>query len=195
MSSVVRNIALVKQTPTKPITARVLQYDNTSNSLKLPVPFTVNSKGVLDINIQDNVVANLLTANSLSTVFYNANSSVELIVLGGERYVVSLSENVVTFLRNWLVDLNVQENPSNFTLYVKPLMTKVQYIITPTIIDPYTVAGFRDEPPSSDTYVNGDSTNNFRTGWIFKTPMTIKYYSELNQKYMYLSLVSSLANA
>jgi hypothetical protein len=188
-------MATLLQPPTKPITALVLQYTDSIYSSKLPVPFTVNNKGVLDINIQDNVLADLLNDTSFSDVWFNdINLAVEVLPLGGERRVTSLSPNVLTFLRYWIIDLHPEETPSKFTVMVSPTMTKVQYILNPTVFQPYTVAGFSDEPPSSDTYVNGDSTNNFRTGWIFKTPMTIKYYSQMNGKYMYLSFISSLGD-
>ena len=168
-----------------------LSYYDTSVDKTIPVPFIIHSNGVLDINIQDDVKANLI--DGFSDVFYGQTGSdvdvIESTFLGGNRRIVSLSENMVIFLENWIFH-EKGETASKFTITVAPLMQKSQYILNNVNILPYNIAGFSDKAPSSDGYVCGDSTNNYRTLWAFKTPMTVKYYSLESRKYKYLTILS-----
>lgn len=71
-------------------------------------------------------------------------------------------------------------------------MTKVQFLTNPGQFpdnQPYTLSDYN---PSSSDYVTGQDNNEYRTVWVFKSPMTVKYYSVQNSKYRYASFNTSM---
>ena len=78
-----------------------------------------------------------------------------------------------------------------FSVYVPSTMTKVQ--VTDEETDNFDVLknDIYDEPygisltaPSGDNYIKGNSSNNYRTCWVFKTPLTIKFTLNGNARYL-----------
>jgi hypothetical protein len=156
----------------------------------MPIPFYVTDQGVLEIRIQDDVQTDLLTVGSFvtinSTPFFNCK------VMGGTQLVTSIGQTVKDFLTAWIENSEGDEPSSNFELVVKPVMTKVQFSTNPNQFEDNEAHMLSDYMPSSDLYVTGGESNRYRTTWVFKSPMTIKYYSETNSRYRYASLTTSM---
>jgi hypothetical protein len=63
-------------------------------------------------------------------------------------------------------------------------MTKVQIPVNPNDIAGTILGndinnagyGISSQPPTGDNYITGSQGNNYHTVWIFKTPVTIRYY-------------------
>lgn len=188
--SIHRELAVPKTNPTNVFTPNTLSYYDTMLNVSMPVPFIVTN-GVLDVNVQDNVSVNLLTWNTFTNNFID-QPEYQCCVQGGLRPVNALGPNMVTFLTNFI---RFQENPSSpgpapseITMYVAPTMTKVRF----NYIEYEHTWLFADEAPSSDQLVVGGESQNYRTVWIFKSPLVVKYYSNQNSKYRYITLSSTM---
>ncbi len=178
MTSLLRSFATTYKTPTKFFDILTGSYyeDSIINDNYIPIPFTVTN-GVLDINVgQSSFVQDFVTNGNTPSngVIYQGK------LMGGTALVTSLGSNMESWLRKLI---EVQESLGEaytgpLNLYVKPVMTKIQLVAPAQGEGPFNdeqVWGITTEAPSSDDYIGGDSTNNFFSCFIFKTPMTIRY--------------------
>lgn len=190
MSSVQSIIAQAKRNPTKLFTITTISYNDSLLNSDMPIPFYVTKQGVLEIRIQDNVQANLLTVGSLETL--ENDPSFQCKVMGGFSPVTSLGQTVKDFLTVWIDDEEGSPPTGDFELVVAPVMTKVQFSTNPSQFNNEQTAGLSDYPPSGSEYVTGVPSNVYRTTWVFQSPMTIKYYSAAESKYRYANFTSAL---
>lgn len=181
-----------KTLPTNVTTPNILYYfDNGNNDEYLPIPFTVNN-GVLDINIQNNVTADLLTPATFTSDFDNQNC--QATIMGGLSPVSSLGPNMLTFLKNFIA--HYEESATNYELvtnveiYNAPTMTKIRYINTIDGDDTYvfsTVAPVKTTPNP----ILGGPSDNYCVVWIFKSPLVVSYKYE-DSATRYLTFVSAM---
>jgi hypothetical protein len=132
------------------------------------IPFTYDN-GVLDI-------ADIDAATSYSG-FPLMDNDVGLYslplykLLGGTGLVHTLGPNFIRYIRNWRSTSTTQP-VTKVAIYTNGIMTKVQRS-PKTIINSGSVVSISPVPPSSDAYVIGDDSVQYRTTWIFKKPLTI----------------------
>ena len=188
--SVSRSFAVAKTLPTNVVTFNTLSYeDNTINDGYVPIPFTVTN-GVLDINIQDNVTADLLTPGTFDDNFEN-QSSYQGSIMGGLKPVSSLGPNMLTFLKNFIADeesgnADDYNLVTNIEIYNAPTMTKMRY----NYLGSDNAYKFDVKAPVKTTPnpVKGTSTNNYRVVYIFKSPLVVSYkYDGSATKYLTFS--------
>lgn len=162
MTSMLRSYAVP---PVLPVKFHALEspayYDNVIGR-ELLFPFTY-SNGVLDIQYIDNFEADMVisTGNSPST---EPDGGAQL--LGGTSLVQSLGPKFKEYITAW-------RNPDSGTpinIYIKGAVQKVQYTLDIDVES--SVVQTSTAPPSGDNFTIGSQVNNFRTTWIFKTPLT-----------------------
>ena len=192
MSSVLSAFAGAYKLPTKFSALITPSYEDnsivTGEGIDMPIPFTVVN-GVLNINV--NQSADIQTfVNTGQDPLSRAN--IQAKTFGGEKPVTSLGPDMITYLRNWITQIellgSVYTDP--LVIHIKPLMTKVQ-IANPSFTVPNSGAFERDrswgittEPPVSSEYTGGKAANNYYTAWIFKTPLTVQYTASSGFKYI-----------
>jgi hypothetical protein len=198
MSSAVRSIAIAKTNVTNVGTVNTIAYDDTTVSGYLPIPFTV-SDGVLDIAVQDNVLADLLTPGQITgdSVIgdgFRNEPSIQASVMGGLSPVSSLGSNMVIFLKNFIaaytnVDAADYNLVTNIEIYNAPTMTKIRF----NSIGQDDAWEFSSTAPVRTTPnpVSGNSSNNYRVVWIFKSPLVISYKFDGSDT-RYLTFASAL---
>ena len=201
MSSVQTVIAQAKKNLTKFFSIQTPSYQDTTipnlqaeRDTYMPIPFYVTNQGVLEIRIQDNVTANILTVGTFNDNGLEQHPDYQCKVMGGFKPVMSLGDTVKSFLTAYINYSQDGNSPSGeFELVVKPIMTKLQFATNPEQFDDSDSYGISDFIPSSSEYVTGEDVNVYRTAWVFHTPMTVKFYSTLNNRYQYLSFTSDLS--
>ena len=161
----------------------------------VPIPFSY-SKGVLDINIQDNVMTDLVNGGYEPAAF-----SLNLVrKMGGTGVVKSLGPNLVTYLKNFLA---IESYPpttlldiQNLTVVGESIVSKIQipikgstlYDLSHNLFNQYGSFALTDVAPTSDSYLTcGSEEDNFSTCWVFQTPLTIGYTHDGIQGYVTFS--------
>jgi len=192
MSSVLSGFATAYKLPTKFSALITPSYEDnsivTGEDIDMPIPFTVVN-GVLNINVNQSADIQAFV-NSGTEPLSRAN--IQAKSFGGEKPVTSLGPDMVTYLRNWINQ--IESIGSAYTgplvTYIQPLMTKVQ-IVNPSFAVSNSGAFERDrswgittEPPVSSEYIGGKAANNYYTAWIFKTPLTVQYTAGSGFKYI-----------
>ena len=99
--SAFRTFAVPKTSVTNVVTPNTLSYLDSIVDDYLPVPF-VTRNGVLDIAVQDNVTADLLTPATFVADF--DRNDFQASVMSGLSPVSSLGPNMVTFLKNFIAN-------------------------------------------------------------------------------------------
>jgi hypothetical protein len=201
MSSAVRSIAIAKTNVTNVGTVNTIAYDDNDDvedSNFLPVPFTV-SDGVLDIAVQDNVLVRILTPGQITGDSdigdgFSNEPKIQASVMGGLSPVSSLGSNMVIFLKNFIAaytndDAADYNLVTNIEIYNAPTMTKVRF----NSIGQDDAWDFSNTAPVKTTPnpVSGNSSNNYRVVWIFKSPLVISYKFD-NSDTRYLTFTSAL---
>lgn len=135
-------------------------------------PFTYKN-GVLDIALMDGVDTFLNGTPPLSpplSSFQNGNVDNNYLfkLLGGKGLVTSLGPNFLRYITGWR---NLDQN-SSIAILKPGIMTKVQASPKQIANSGYAYTD-SPHPPSSDQDIAGDSSNMYRTTWIFKQPLTI----------------------
>jgi len=185
MSSSLRSHGTIDKTTKFQCIRTQAYYDNFVDS-RVPIPFIYNS-GVLDINIQDNVINDLV--DDLNDG--DEENYTQVKTLGGSGLVTSLGPTMIRWLNDWVVDYH-NATPNTFTVYTPGVMTKVQIPVNSNDIAGTILGndvansayGISSQPPTGDDYISGSQGNNYHTVWIFKTPVTIRYYDGSTPYYL-----------
>jgi hypothetical protein len=171
--------------------------DTTLNGAVVPIPFSYHN-GVLDINIQDGVLAGLINPGKLPEQI--ASNEYKAKEMGGTGTVFSIGPN----LRTWLE--NVASNPAVFPagsslgrveIQAGGVVTKAQLTLdfntnVLNFAGATTTFSLFSNKPTGDQFVYGTTTNNYFTSWIFKTPVVLKLFiSGPSPSVQYLSLYSN----
>lgn len=185
MSSSLRSHGTIDKTTKFQCIKTQAYYDNAVGRT-VPIPFKYNN-GVLDINIQDNVIVDLVEDEDTGS----DENYVQVKTLGGSGLVTSLGPTMIRWLNNWVVDLE-SADPDTFSVYTPGIMTKIQVPLNPSNVRGSVLGndlsdsayGISSQAPTGDDYISGSQGNNYRTLWIFKTPVTIRYYSGSTPYYL-----------
>ena len=186
-----RSFATTHKLPTKFVDIITPSYNDNGivDDYHLPIPFTV-STGVLDINVgQSSDIESFV--NNGDTPNQSPNTQVKL--MGGTVIINSLGPNIETWVRKLIENQEGLggEYTGPLNIYVKPVMTKIQCPAPAQqegALKDDDVWGITTEAPASDGFIGGDSTNNFFTSFVFKTPLTIQYeITGVGYKYFTLS--------
>lgn len=161
-------------------------YDNSLEFIA-PIPFIYNNH-VIDISIQDNVQADLIdNGNSPSQ-----DTDPQCKTFSGTGLVLSLGPKMLEWLTNWFT--NEYSSVSNIRVFTPGQVIKAQYPYQNDVslgrflrsdVNDQTYA-ITSSPPTSDEYVSGDNSNNYRTVWVFKTPLTISFNENGTERYLTL---------
>jgi hypothetical protein len=143
------------------------------------IPFLYEN-GTLDIAHIDNFNAYsgypLMNADIglYNTPFYK--------LVGGCGLVQKLGNNFLRYICDWRTK-STKEPVHDVKLHSNCIMTKIQRSPKTTLFSGSTVR-INTSPPSSDLYLEGDDSVNYRTVWIFKTPLTIRTVEDGITKYI-----------
>jgi len=187
MSSCQRSYAIAKTNVTNVFTVNTLSYYDTSSTAYLAIPYTVKNR-VLDIAIQDNVLYNLLTADTFSEIGnaeygkFENQPDYQASIMGGLSLVSSLGPNMLTFLKNY-IDRAESITSSNITLYIAPTMTKVRF----NSIRSEDTADFNEQAPIAGAFDLISNKTNYGVTWIFKSPLVVKFNYEGGISYLTLA--------
>lgn len=193
MSSIQSSFKKIDKPPTKFSALITPSYDDTAivsgESMRTPIPFTVVNQ-VLDINV--NQSADIATFVNAGTAPED-QASIQGKAFGGASLVNSFGPNMITYLRNWIDQIETlgAAYTGPLVIYIQPLMTRVQLANPNFAINDDSGAFRRDrswgittEAPVSGEYIGGGSADNYFTAWIFKTPLTVQYVGSSGFKYI-----------
>lgn len=156
-------------------------YDSVADETFL-FPFTY-SNGVLDIALIDNFEADMIDSSGNSPG--ESEPSYKVRLLGGTGVVTSVGTNFQNYIYSWrsryynasgfVVDLDVNTS-SPIRVFRPATVTRVQMVgVTQT--DAYEVSS---TPPSGSNYTIGSPANNYRSVWVFESPLTVIYKDSSN---------------
>ena len=191
--------------PTKLVGLSTPSYYDNNKDADVPIPFIVNN-GVLDINIQDNVVNDLIEDS------YNngpeSNPTFRCKPMGGISTVNSIGPHFEAYLRDLIGYAIFDDGFYNGSLSIDlaPVMTKIQ-IAQVGRSDDYDTYEYGTEttldnegyqswgvsytkPSSSELVYQGSDADNWSTAWIFKTPLVIKFEDIGGPRPLYLTFCS-----
>ena len=190
MSSVLKAYAQIQKTPTKFFAMITPSYeddtfDTSGVNVNLPIPFTVVNQ-VLDINVNQSSEIQAFVINGNEPI---DQSGIQARALGGTSLVKSFGPNMITYLRNWIANVEGAAYTGPLVLYIRPVMTKVQtpppaFATNDAPFQSNESWGITTQAPVSEDYIGGGPTNNYLTAWVFKTPMTIQYEAASGYKYI-----------
>lgn len=95
MSSLQSAFAQAKTRPTAVFPITTTSYSDSDVGEDMPIPFYVTRQGLLEIRIQDEVTANLLTPGSF--VGLNSTPDFNCKIMGGAELVLGLGQTVKVF--------------------------------------------------------------------------------------------------
>jgi hypothetical protein len=168
MTSAARSYAIRKEGLTtfiKPDTP--CYYDNVfDNDVLFPFSY---SNGVLDISYSgNNFKAEMVDDLDNSP---NGEASTAIRVTGGPQLVTSLGENFKAYIRAWRAEFIDADSP--ILIHIAPQVIRVQEVDYDSV---NSISGesyrISSQPPSGDTYIVGNDANQYRTTYVFKTPLT-----------------------
>ncbi len=185
MSSALRSHGTISQT-TKFHHIKTVGYYNDEVGSAFPVPF-VCANGVVDINLEDDVEDQLINNETAGTEYIEGLCK----DMGGLSLAQRLGQNFIRWLNNWVANYYNDSVIDTFTVHVPATMTKVQ--VTDEDSYDYDVLenDISNEPwgvslkaPAGDGFVSGGAGDNFRTCWVFKTPLTIRFLVDGEPRYL-----------
>jgi len=141
-------------------------YDNILDRDVL-FPFSY-SNGVLDISYSGNRFKAEMVDNLNQSP--NGETSTAIRVTGGPQLVTSLGENFKAYIRAWRDGSIDADSP--ILIHIAPQVIRVQevdYAFINADGDSYMISS---QPPSGDGYTVGNDANQYRTTYVFKTPLT-----------------------
>lgn len=192
MSSMLRGYGKISQLTKFQKITTPCYYDNDANTT-VPIPFSFVN-GVVDIHIQDNVQSDLITDGDSP----NQDVEYQCKTIGLPRLVTGLGPKMLEWLENFLGN-TVGGTITSIQIHTPGHVMKAQFILENNAYAEFLEADVNDStyavtntPPSSDEYIYGSSANNFRTVYIFKTPITISF--KTNGTIQYLTLFSNFSS-
>ena len=179
MSSVVRSFAVRKESLTRFVKPESPCYydDDEGNSFLFPFSY---SNQVLDILYADNKFKSIMVDISNNTPSNETNTIVR--IMGGPYLVTSVGDNFKAYIRAWL-DGEI-DNDSPINVYIASQMLRVQEASLANINAGGSSYVKHDSAPTGEDYISGNTTNNYNTTYIFKTPLTISYVASSVTKYV-----------
>lgn len=183
MTSVMRYKSQIGKDVPKIIGVSGPLYLDTVLNYNMLFPFTY-SNGLLDLVYIDNFYNNMVAIPNKEPFSSACNPPLLSRVMGGIGMVTRIGPKFTEYLNAWLI-LSTQ-----YKVHINASVTKVQTYLPSEI---YSNVPFRisDNSPDSDTYPWGGVNDDYRTTWIFKSPLTLSYYNSTLNKTQYLTLQSN----
>jgi hypothetical protein len=186
MSSALRGYGVISQT-TKFQRVTTPEYYDDSVGSGIPIPFSY-SNGILDINIQDRVQEDLIDDGD----FPGQDTQHQCKTIGTPRLVTRLGPKMIEWLENFLNNVNGGEI-TDIEVFRAGQVIKVQFAEEGALegtflgsdVD-YSTYAITSKPPASDEFVYGTEADNYRTVYVFKTPITISYKDDGTARYLTL---------
>jgi hypothetical protein len=192
MSSAKRSFGAISQTTKFQKVTTPEYYDSTNTQdltieANVPIPFSY-SNGVLDIHIQDNVQGDLINIGE----YPGQNTDFQCKTIGMPRLVTSLGPKMLVWLQNFLDNIH-GGTITAIQLHTPGQVVKAQFALSGALSGDFLRSDVDDDtyaitstPPSGDEYVFGTAADNFRTVYIFKTPLTISFKESGTPRYLTL---------
>ena len=186
MSSILRKNFTKHTSVTEFVEIQSATYDDNIVGENLLFPFTY-SNGVLDIALIDNFEARMITLSGRDP---STDPMYKVKLLGGTGVVTTIGNNFKNYIRAWktedisLTDIVVD---SPITVFKPATVTRVQMVGIINDGGPYEESSV----PPSYNYTIGSPANNYRSVWVFDTPLTISYKNEGDQD-RYITFFSRL---
>ena len=177
MSSVNRLRAVNKEGLTKFVKCETPSYD--SGSYDSPFPFSY-SRQVLDISYEGNNFKSVMVNQTGIPPAGSSNTSIRM--LGGTYLATSLGPNFKAYIRAWRTGIDAN---SPIEVYTPPQLIRVQQADRNYVYSSSDVV-WREttNPPTSEDYITGNTSDNYGTTYIFKTPLTFTIVEGGVKKYI-----------
>jgi hypothetical protein len=168
MTSLLRSYPPRKEGLTRFLKPESPCYEDTVLNREVLFPFTYNN-GILDISYEgNNFEADMVTTTGVAP---EAETDDAIQILSGPYLVTSLGDNFKAYIRAWRNGTIDAGSPID--IYINPQVFKVQEADSANINASSNQAyRISTQPPSSDNYITGSTTNQYRTTYVFKTPLT-----------------------
>ena len=164
MSSVIRAYAVRKEGLTRFLKPETPCYDDGTNNLIFPFSY---SNGLLDISYSGNDFKSRMV--DVLNVSPNSETDLMISIMSGPHLVTSLGDNFKDYIRAWR-DGTIDAN-SPIEIYIAPQVMRVQETtVSASNSDSYTIS---TQAPVTDKYIDGSATNNYKSTYVFKTPLTV----------------------
>jgi hypothetical protein len=168
MTSAARSYAIRKEGLTTFIKPDSPCYYDEILDNDLLFPFSY-SNGVLDISYS----GNNFKADMVDTLNQSPENetSTAIRVTGGPQLVSSLGENFKAYIRAWR-DGSIDAG-SPILIHIAPQVIRVQEVDYDSVnSNSGSVYQISSQPPSGDTYIVGNESNQYHSTYVFKTPLT-----------------------
>ncbi len=167
MSSIVRQYAQIKSALTKFTLVDGPSYISSLLGHDMLFPFTW-SNGILEINLIDDFQAQMIDISGNAPT---DECDYAVRQMGGPRVVRAIGDNFKNYIRAWRYDTIDAGSPID--VYIQGVVVKVQLADVNHMTDA-GVAEVSTQAPTSDNFTVGESSNNFRTTYCFKQPLTLR---------------------
>jgi hypothetical protein len=180
MTSVTRTIAVKKEGLTLFVKPDSPAYDNGPRDVLFPFSY---SNQVLDITYEGNNFESLMVDTTGRAPTSEADTAIR--ILSGPYLATSLGENFKAYIRSWRSSTIDAGSP--IEINIAPQLLRVQeasYDNIDVTSDGDSSWKISTSVPASENYITGDATNNFKTTYIFKTPLTFTIIESGIKKYI-----------
>lgn len=163
MTSMLRNKAEVPKLATEFHRLESPCYYDNALGYNTLFPFTY-SNGVLDVEYIDDFEADMVTSTGVSP---STDPDVSVRLTGSIGLVTSIGPKLEAYIRAWRTGI---DSGTPVRVYVNGVVQKVQMTR-----DQYVGDGSWEEstePPRSENYIIGSTSNSYRSTWVFKKPFT-----------------------
>ena len=169
MTSLLRSTAKIPESLTKFVKPESPCYSDSVLGRDVLFPFTF-AKGVLDITYDgNNFEADMVTISNEDPVA-ETDTAVRIIG-GGSRIVTSLGDKFKDYIRAWREGTIDAGSP--ILVHIPAQIIRVQQVnpehINSTSNNAYTISSIE---PSNNDFLDGNSTTNYNSTYVFKTPLT-----------------------
>ncbi len=183
MTSVARTYGVKKEALTRFIKPESPCYvDDDDNNVLFPFSY---SNQVLDISYTGNTFkATMVDSNNQDP---NSETVSAIQILGGPVLATSLGENFKNYVRSWRYNSNTAIfNPASpIEVFTPPQLLRVQEVSSEHVsADSGDSWKISTTPPSGENYTIGNNADNYRTTYIFKTPLTFTIVEDGVTKYI-----------
>jgi hypothetical protein len=168
LTSAARSFAVRKEGPTTVLKPESATYYASDLDLDVLFPFSY-SNGVLDISYSGNRFKQQMVDSLNQSP--NGETDTVIRVMGGPQLVSSLGDNFKAYIRAWR-DGTIDAG-SPILIHIAPQVFRVQEAEYNSINAGGSSYRISTQPPSGDTYTIGSELDQYRSVYVFKTPMTI----------------------
>jgi len=178
MSSAIRVPAVRKEALTRFIKPESATYYNGTNNVLFPFSY---SNQVLDITYAGNNFKSEMV-DSLNQAPDNESTST-ISILGGLYLATALGPNFKAYIRAWRSGSIDAGSP--IEVVIAPQLIRVQEAeiinVNSTDGDVWQISS---TAPTGENYITGNTSNNYHTTYIFKTPLTFSIFEGGVKKYI-----------